>query len=98
MNNHINKSESVQLLGQWVKNANEYINNNSNVRLLIVNRKHCTENKPPRYALIKHPTEQREYLSGIYPTDDINKFRIDYKGKNYIVTFTENTIFSIAKK
>jgi hypothetical protein len=98
MNNHINKSESVQLLGQWVKNANEYVNNNSNVKLLIVNRKHQTENKPPTYALIKHHNEQREYLSGLYSTDDDNKFRIDYKGKNYIVTFTENTIFSIAKK
>ena len=92
------KSQSVQLLGEWVKNANEYINNNSNVTLLIVNRKHQTENKPTRYALIKHPSQQREYLSGIYPTDDTNKFRIDYKGKNYIVTFTENTIFSIDKK
>ena len=98
MNRQSNKSESIQLLGQWVKDANEYINNNSNVTLLIVNRKHPTENKPTRYALIKHPTQQREYLSGIYPTDDIDKFRIDYKGKNYIVTFTENTIFSIDKK
>jgi hypothetical protein len=98
MNNHTNKSESIQLLGQWVKNANEYINNKSNVTLLIVNRKHQTENKPPRYALIKHHNEQREYLSGIYPTDEDNRFRIDYKGKNYFITFTQSTIFSIKQK
>ena len=98
MNNQTIKSQSVQLLGEWVKNANEYVNNNSNVKLLIVNRKHQTENKPTRYALIKHPSQQREYLSGIYPTDENNKYRIDYKGKNYIITFTENTIFSIDKK
>jgi hypothetical protein len=98
MNNQTIKSQSVQLLGEWVKNANEYVNNNSNVKLLIVNRKHQTENKPTRYALIKHHTEQREYLSGIYPTDENNKFRIDYKGKNYIITFTENTLFTIEQK
>lgn len=92
------KTQSVQLLGQWVKNANEYVNENSNVKLLIVNRKHCTENKPPTYALIKHHNEQREYLSGIYPTDEDNRFRIDYKGKNYFITFTQSTIFSIEQK
>ena len=98
MNRQKHKSESVQILGEWCKDSNEYINKNSNVKLLIVNRKHQTENKPTRYILIKHQTEQREYLSGIFPTDENNKFRIDYKGKNYIVTFTENTIFSIDKK
>lgn len=92
------KTQSVQLLGTWVKDANEYVNNISNVKLLIVNRKHQTENKPPTYALIKHHTEQREYLSGLYPTDDDDKFRMDYKGKNYIITFAENTIFTIEQK
>ena len=98
MNTYKHNIDANQLLGSWCKVANEYVNNNSNVKLLIVNRKHQTENKPTRYILIKHPTEQREYLSGIFPTDENNKFRIDYKGKNYIVTFTENTIFSIDKK
>lgn len=92
------KTQSVQLLGTWVKDANEYVNNISNVKLLIVNRKHQTENKPPTYALIKHHTGQREYLSGLYPTDDDDKFRMDYKGKNYIITFAENTIFTIEQK
>jgi hypothetical protein len=92
------KSQSVQLLGQWVKNANEYVNENSNVKLLIVNRKHQTESKPPTYALIKHHNEQREYLSGLYSTDADNRFRIDYKGKNYFITFTQSTIFSIEQK
>jgi len=92
------KLKSVQLLGRWVKNTNEYVNNKSNVALLIVNRKHKTENKPPTYALIKHHNEQREYLSGLYPTDTDNKFRIDYKGKNYIITFKESSIFTIEQK
>jgi hypothetical protein len=67
----------------------EYVNNNSNVKLLIVNRKHNTENKPPTYAIIKHHAQQKEYLSGLYPTGADNTFRIDYKGKNYIITFKE---------
>jgi len=89
------KTQSVQLLGTWCKDANEYVNENSNAKLLIVNRKHQTESKPPTYALIKHQNEQREYLSGLYSTDADNKFRIDYKGKNYIITFIESTIFNI---
>jgi hypothetical protein len=92
------KTQSVQLLGTWCKAANEYVNQNSNVTLLIVNRKHNTENKPPTYAIIKHHAQQKEYLSGLYPTDADNRFRIDYKGKNYIITFTENTIFTIEQK
>jgi len=92
------KTQSVQLLGTWCKAANEYVNENSNVKLLIVNRKHQTENKPPTYALIKHHNEQREYLSGLYSTDADNRFRIDYKGKNYFITFIQSTIFSIEQK
>lgn len=92
-----NSLEPVQLLGEWNKTTNEYINENSNVKLLIVNRKYLTENKPHRYILIKHKTEKREYLSGIFPTNETNKYKIDYKGKNYIVTFTESTTFNIQK-
>lgn len=90
--------ESFNFLGVWTKSNNEFIKKDCDFRLLVLNRKHQTENKPIRYILIKHQTQQIEYLSGIFPTDENNKFRIDYKGKNYIVTFTENTIFSIGKK
>jgi hypothetical protein len=98
MYKRFSNSTTPKLIGFWYKHSNEYVNETSNVKLLIVNRKHQTENKPTRYALMIHSTNEREYLSGIFPTDEPNKYRIDYKGKNYIITFNETTIFEITKK
>ena len=98
MNNQNVKFNPISLLGVWSKNGNEYQKPLTAIKLLIVDRKHKTENKPTRYILIKHETEQREYLSGMFPTEESNKYRIDYKGKNYIITFTDSVIFSIEKK
>jgi hypothetical protein len=76
---------SLTISGNWFKDGNHYTNTKFNFSIVLATRKHPTENKPNRYALIKHPEGKPEYLSGLYPTQTEGVFKIDYQGKKYTI-------------
>lgn len=59
--------------------------------LLILNRKKVTPKKAPGYLVAKDNMHSNDtYISSLYPTEEANRYRIEYQGRYYFLVLEDS--------
>jgi len=86
-----NSHTKANLSGKYTRQGTTLKGLEKPITLIIGTRKQATIKKPKHYLLQKHSKSNYRYVSSMFPIDE-STFSIDYKGVNYIASFSDNEV------